>query len=109
MPTLRALALLAVTALSASAAEVKYQLAPDFLGTPPGKATIGNGHGEIAVDSAGLIYVSVQEKDAGIQVYGQDGKYLKSFGALGKQFTVRVVPAACQRVQYDAGFQGVDG
>lgn len=78
MPTLRALALLAVTALSASAAEVKYELVPDFLGTPPGKATIGNGHGEIAVDSAGLIYVSVQEKDAGIQVYGKDGKYLKT-------------------------------
>lgn len=78
MPTLRTLALLAVTALSASAAEVKYQLVPDFLGTPPGKATIGSGHGEIAVDSAGLIYVSVQEKDAGIQVYGQDGKYLKA-------------------------------
>jgi hypothetical protein len=78
MPTLRALALLAVTALSASAAEVKYELLPDFLGTPPGKATIGNGHGEIAVDSAGLIYVSVQEKDAGIQVYGKDGKYLKT-------------------------------
>ena len=78
MPTLRILALLAVTALSASAAEVKYQLVPNFLGTPPGKATIGNSHGEIAVDSAGLIYVSVQEKDAGIQVYGKDGKYLKT-------------------------------
>jgi hypothetical protein len=78
MPTLRILALLAVTALSASAAEVKYQLVPNFLGTPPGKATIGNSHGEIAVDSAGLIYVSVQEKDAGIQVYGKDGKFLKA-------------------------------
>ena len=78
MPTLRILALLAVTALSASAAEVKYQLVPNFLGTPPGKATIGNSHGEIAVDSTGLIYVSVQEKDAGIQVYGKDGKYLKT-------------------------------
>jgi hypothetical protein len=78
MPTLRILALLAVTALSASAAEVKYDFAPNFLGTPPGKKTIGNGHGEIAVDSAGLIYVSVQEKDAGIQIYGQAGKYLKT-------------------------------
>ena len=78
MPTLRILALLAVTALSASAAEVKYQLAPNFLGTPPGKDQIGNGHGEIAVDSAGLIYVSVQEKGAGIQVYGKDGKFIKA-------------------------------
>ena len=73
-----AFALLAVTALSASAAEVKYQLAPNFLGTPPGKEQIGNGHGEIAVDSAGLIYVSVIEKGAGIQVYGKDGKFIKA-------------------------------
>ena len=77
MPTLRLLALLAVCSLS-QAAEVKYDFAPNFLGTPPGKAQIGNGHGEIAVDSAGNIYVSVQEKDAGIQVYGKDGKYVKT-------------------------------
>ena len=77
MPTLRALALLAVCSL-AQAAEVKYELAPNFLGTPPGRAQIGNSHGEIAVDSAGLIYVSVQEKDAGLQVYGADGKFLKA-------------------------------
>ena len=77
MPTLRLLALLAVCSLS-QAAEVKYDFVPNFLGTPPGKAQIGNGHGEIAVDSAGLIYVSVQEKDAGIQVYGKDGKFIKA-------------------------------
>jgi len=77
MPTLRVLALLAVCSL-AQAAEVKYDFVPNFLGTPPGRAQIGNSHGEIAVDSAGLIYVSVQDKDAGIQVYGKDGKYLKT-------------------------------
>lgn len=77
MPTLRLLALLAVSSL-AQAAEVKYDFVPNFLGTPPGRAQIGNSHGEIAVDSAGLIYVSVQDKDAGIQVYGKDGKYLKT-------------------------------
>jgi hypothetical protein len=77
MPTLRLLALLTVCSL-AQAAEVKYDFVPNFLGTPPGKAQIGNGHGEIAVDSAGLIYVSVQEKDAGIQVYGKDGKFIKA-------------------------------
>jgi hypothetical protein len=62
----------------AQAAEVKYDFVPNFLGTPPGKPQIGNGHGEIAVDSAGNIYVSVQEKDAGLQVYGKDGKYVKT-------------------------------
>src|SRR5438270_573930 len=62
----------------ASAAEVNYEFAPNFLTPPPGKETIGNSHGEIAVDSTGNIYVSVQEKDAGIQVYGPDGKFIKA-------------------------------
>lgn len=77
MPTLRILTLLAVCSL-AQAAEVNYTFAPNFLGTPPGKAQIGNSHGEIAVDAAGNIYVSVQDKDAGIQVYGKDGKFVKT-------------------------------
>ncbi len=60
------------------AEEIKYEFAPDFIQPPPGKQTIGNGHGEIAVDSTGNIYVSVQDKNAGLQVYGPDGKYIKS-------------------------------
>lgn len=63
---------------SAGADAPKYELTHDFIKPPPGKETIGSGHGEIAVDSAGNIYVSVQEKDAGVQVYGSDGKYLKT-------------------------------
>lgn len=74
------LSLLTVSVLPTAsfAEEVKYASAPDFLQPPPGKETIGNGHGEIAVDSAGNIYVSVQEKDAGIQVYSPEGKFQKS-------------------------------
>ena len=72
------LSLLSVVALAGSAAaEVAYEFVPNFITPPPGKETIGNGHGEIAVDSAGNIYVSVQDKDAGIQVYGPDGKFQK--------------------------------
>jgi hypothetical protein len=70
---------LLMLALSGSAtAEVSYNLVPNWLTPPPGKETIGNGHGEIAVDSAGNVYVSVQEKDAGIQVYGPDGKFIQA-------------------------------
>jgi len=76
-PLLPTLALLVAGSL-AFAAETKYELVPDFLKPQEGRQTIGNGHGEIAVDSAGLIYVSVQEKDAGLQVYGADGKFLKA-------------------------------
>jgi hypothetical protein len=59
-------------------AEVAYEFASDFLSMPPGKETIGNGHGEIAVDSMGKFYVSVQEEGKGVQVYGPDGKFIKA-------------------------------
>jgi len=59
-------------------ADVAFEFAPDFLQPPPGKETIGNGHGEIQVDSTGRIYVSVQEPNAGVQVYGADGKFIKA-------------------------------
>jgi hypothetical protein len=62
----------------AAAGTIQYELVPNWLKPPPGRETIGNSHGEIAVDSAGNFYVSVQEKDAGLQVYGADGTYLKT-------------------------------
>jgi hypothetical protein len=58
--------------------EIAYDLVPNFIQPPAGRETIGNGHGEIAVDSQGRIYVSVQENDAGIQVYGSDGRFIKA-------------------------------
>jgi hypothetical protein len=71
--------LLSVVALAGgAAAEVAYEFVPNFITPPPGKETIGNGHGEIAVDSSGKIYVSVQEANAGVQVYGTDGKFIKA-------------------------------
>lgn len=75
----RILSLLSVMALAGTAAaEVAYEFVPNFITPPPGKETIGNGHGEIAVDSSGKVYVSVQEANAGIQVYGTDGKFIKA-------------------------------
>ena len=72
-------ALFSLVALAGTSfADVAYEFVPNWLTPPPGKQTIGNGHGEIAVDSAGNIYVSVIEKGAGIQVYGPDGKFLKA-------------------------------
>jgi hypothetical protein len=64
--------------ISQASAEVAYEFVPNFITPPPGKETIGDGHGEIAVDSTGNIYVSVQEAHAGIQVYGKDGKFIKA-------------------------------
>ena len=75
----RLLALFATTLLSAPfmQAEVNYQFAPNFLTPPPGLETIGNGHGEIQVDSTGKIYVSVEGQDGGLQVYTSEGKYIR--------------------------------
>ena len=79
--TLRSTAfLLAALALAPLAkAELNYEFVPNFLTPPPGLQTIGDGHGEIQVDSTGKIYVSVNgHTEGGIQVYSPDGKYLKT-------------------------------
>lgn len=80
---LTSLAAAALLAISTSAhAEPEYKFVPDFLKPPAGKETIGNGHGEIAVDAAGNIYVSVQDqKDEGLQVYSPDGKFMHNLKA----------------------------
>ena len=36
---------------------------------PQGRDKIGNMHGDVAVSSAGEVYVSVQDPDAGLQVF----------------------------------------
>ena len=35
-------------------------------------------HGDVAVSSAGEIYVSVQDPKAGVQVYSADGKWIRN-------------------------------
>ena len=50
-----------------------------FFTPPPGMATIGDSHGDIAVSPDGEIYVSVQGGDhPGIQVYSDQGRYLRN-------------------------------
>ena len=75
IPALVAAALLATPLVRA---EVEYQFVPKFLTPPAGLETIGNGHGEIQVDSSGAIYVSVEGQDGGIQVYSPEGKHLRN-------------------------------
>ena len=61
-----------------ASAEVSYEFAPQWLTPPPGVETIGNGHGEIRVDSAGNVYVSVEgQPEGGLQVYSPEGKFLR--------------------------------
>lgn len=48
----------------------------NWLTPPPNSQYIGQSHGEIAVSSAGNIYVSVMGKHGGIQMYSPSGTYL---------------------------------
>src|SRR5438309_2058156 len=82
MKTFLASFIVLLTAHTSVIALPNYQFVPDFITPPPGKEHIGNGHGEIAVDAAGNIYVSVlDQKDEGLQVYGPDGKFLHNLKA----------------------------
>ena len=55
----------------------EYDSVDGWLHPPKGMTHIGNGHGEIAIDSQGLIYISVTSGDkSGIQVYDAKGDYL---------------------------------
>lgn len=74
-----ALLLAALAFAPLAKAEPRYEFVPNFLTPPPGLETIGDGHGEIQVDSTGKIYVSVNgHEEGGIQVYSPEGKYLKT-------------------------------
>src|SRR5215213_7757323 len=44
----------------------------------PGTTQIGNMHGDVAVSSAGEVYVSVQDPAGGLQVYADDGTFLRT-------------------------------
>ena len=95
---------------SKASAEVAYEFAPNFITPPPGKETIGDGHGEIAVDSAGNVYVSVQEANAGIQVYGTDGKFIATGTQENDIHVWRVAQATDMRMQgYPAKVKSLSG
>ena len=63
--------------VSASAAN-EYTAVADWLKLPEGRANLGNMHGDVAVSSAGEVYVSVQDATAGVQVYAPDGRFLRN-------------------------------
>jgi hypothetical protein len=71
-------ALFTAAALAAVAAAGEYTVVADWLKLPEGRAQLGNQHGDIAVSAAGDVYVSVQDPQAGLQVYGPDGRFLRN-------------------------------
>lgn len=55
-----------------------YEPVEGWLSLPDGRETLGPMHGDIAVSSAGEIYVSVETQGAGLQVFAPDGRYLRA-------------------------------
>src|SRR5262245_14256210 len=54
-----------------------YQVVPGWPTLSDGRQTIGRMHGDIAVSSAGEVYVSVEAPPGGLEVYGPDGRFLR--------------------------------
>ena len=79
---MRTFILLALTTVAAATmtadTPLTFHAAAGWPTLPPGRDKIGNMHGDVAVSSAGEIYVSVQDPDAGLQVFGADGRFLRN-------------------------------
>lgn len=66
-------------ALPAFAAPLEFKAVPSWSKPAKGDETIGNQHGDVAVASNGEVYVSLTGgPKAGIQVFGEDGNYLRN-------------------------------
>jgi hypothetical protein len=75
------LTLVAVTAAATAlvnAAAMEYKAVGDWLKLPDGRSKLGDMHGDVALSSKGEVYVSVQDPQAGLQVYAPDGTYLRN-------------------------------
>lgn len=65
-------------AASEGARAFSWEIAPGFIRPKEGRQTIGQTHGNVGVDSAGQIYVSVEgQPEGGMQVFSPEGKYLR--------------------------------
>ena len=78
--------LLAFALIHSSSAAGDYTVAANWLKLPDGRAQLGNQHGDVAVSSAGDVYVSVQDPAAGLQVYSPDGKFLRNVNGAPSDF-----------------------
>jgi hypothetical protein len=73
------LAALVVIATTASAAELKYSITPNFFEENPGGQPIGPCHGGTVIDKAGNIYITT-DTPRGILVFSSEGKFIRCFG-----------------------------
>jgi len=67
-----------IASLLAQSAAPGFTSVSDWLKLALGRPSLGNMHGDIAVSASGEVYVSVQDPQAGLQVYAPDGKFLRN-------------------------------
>jgi hypothetical protein len=72
------LTMLAALVVGGTAAAQTYEPVADWLEVPAGRETLGPMHGDIAVSTAGDVYVSVETPGMGVQVFSAGGRYLRS-------------------------------
>jgi len=73
------LTLVALTAASTFAGELKFTLVPHFFDEKPDNQELGRCHGGVVVDKAGNIYVTT-DTERGIVVFSPNGKFLRACG-----------------------------
>jgi hypothetical protein len=71
------LSLLTLVSLLGDALAVEYKAVPNWYKLPEGRPQMGPMHGDVAVSSNGDVYVSTMDPKAGVQVYADDGKFLR--------------------------------
>ena len=72
------LLLLATVAASADTPALPFKPVAGWPSLPVGRTRIGNMHGDVGVSAKGEVYVSVQDPDAGLQVFAPDGTFLRN-------------------------------
>lgn len=74
----KTIAALAGVLVCGAAIAQDYVAVADWIELPGDRETIGPMHGDIAVSEAGEVYVSVETDGMGVQVFSDDGRYLRS-------------------------------
>lgn len=71
-------ALTIILLLTALSSRAEYLAEANWLKLPAGRETLGDQHGDVAVSAAGEIYLSLQDPQAGLQVFDDQGRFLRN-------------------------------
>lgn len=94
----------AFLATGANDSAAEWKPVADWLSLPEGMENMGAAHGDVAVSKSGEVFVSLTGGlRAGVQVYGPDGKFLRSLPDAPKDFHGFVIHEDADGVEYIYG------